>query len=84
MITTKIHSLTAKDDTYELKNKRRKLKMFVQNTENMRRVQNVAATMAIEDMPLDENFIKKLIKVSNGEKTMEELLQEINQKYARQ
>lgn len=58
--------------------------MFVQNTENMRRVQNVAATMAIEDMPLDENFIKKLIKVSNGEKTMEELLQEINQKYARQ
>jgi hypothetical protein len=37
-----------------------------------------------EEMYFSEEFIKELLKVSNGEKTTEELRQEIIKKYARQ
>ena len=40
--------------------------------------------MAIENMYLDEEFVNKLIKVSNGEMTSEELRQEVIAKYKRE
>ena len=47
--------------------------MIIDNTEAGRQVQRVAATMAISDMYL---------KVSKGEMTTEDLIQELNEKYA--
>ena len=49
-----------------------------------REIQNVVATMAIEDMDLSEEFIAELEKVSKGEKTSEQLRQEVIRKYAKQ
>ena len=39
--------------------------------------------MAIENMYLSKNFVNELIKVDNGEKTTEELRQEVIKKYGR-
>ena len=39
--------------------------------------------MAIENMYLSNDFIKELLKVSRGEKTSEELRQEVIEQYAR-
>lgn len=58
--------------------------MFIKNTEAGRIVQQVAATMAIEDMYLSKEFIEKLLKVSNGEMTSEELRQEVLKEYAQE
>lgn len=58
--------------------------MVIVNTKNMKRIRNVVATMAIEDMYLSKEFVNELIKVSNGEKTSEQLRQEVIKKYARQ
>ena len=58
--------------------------MIVENNDEMRKIQNVVATMAIENMYLDEEFVNKLIKVSNGEMTSEELRQEVIAKYKRE
>ncbi len=41
------------------------------------------ATMAIENMYLSSSFVKELMKVSCGEKTSEQLRQEVIKKYAR-
>ena len=57
--------------------------MIIENTKNTRDVRNVAATMAIENMHLSKAFVEELIKVANGEKTSEELRQEVIRKYAR-
>ena len=57
--------------------------MTVKNSNSIETVRNVAATMAIEDMQLSEAFVKELIKVANGEKTSEELRQEVIARYAR-
>ncbi len=57
--------------------------MVVENTEKNREIKDVVATMAIENMYLSKDFIKELIKVSNGEKTSEQLRQEVINKYAR-
>lgn len=57
--------------------------MLVENTKNNKTVINVVATMAIEEMYLSEEFVSELIKVANGEKTSEELRQEVIKKYAR-
>ena len=51
--------------------------MFLENTKENREIRNVVTTMALEGMYLDEEFINELIKVSKGEKTSEELRQEI-------
>lgn len=56
--------------------------MVLENTVENRDVAYVAATMAIENMPLSKDFVKELIKVSKGEKTSEELRQEVIKKYA--
>lgn len=57
--------------------------MTVSNTKTTRGIRNVAATMAIENMYLSKDFIEELVRVSNGEKTTEQLRQEVIHKYAR-
>ena len=57
--------------------------MIIKNTEAGRIVQRVAATMAIEDMYLSNEFIEKLLKVNNGEMTTDDLIKELNDKYAK-
>ncbi len=57
--------------------------MTIENTKKTRDIRNVASTMAIENMHLSNAFVTELIKVSNGEKTSEELRQEVIHKYAR-
>ena len=57
--------------------------MIVKNTKGSRQVKNVVATMAIEDMYLSKSFVKDLLKVSQGEKTSEQLRQEVFKRYAR-
>lgn len=57
--------------------------MFIENTKKTRAVRNVVATMAIENMYLSKEFVEELIKVANGEKTSEQLRQEIIRKYTR-
>lgn len=55
--------------------------IFLENTKENREIRNVVTTMALEGMYLDEVFINELIKVSKGEKTSEELRQEIIKKH---
>ena len=57
--------------------------MIVKNTKGSRQVNNVIATMAIEDMYLSKSFVKDLLKVSQGEKTSEQLRQEVLKRYTR-
>ena len=58
--------------------------MIIKNTEAGRIVQQVASTMAIEDMYVSKEFIEKLLKVSNGEMTSEELRKEVLKEYAQE
>ena len=58
--------------------------MIIKNTEAERKVQQVAATMAIEDMYVSKEFIEKLLKVSNGEMTSEQLRKEVLKEYAQE
>lgn len=58
--------------------------MVVENTQKNRNIRNVVATMAIEDMYFDEDFIKEMIEVSNGEKSADDVIKEIITEYARQ
>ncbi len=55
----------------------------VVNNTKMRQLKNVLGSMAIENMYLDETFINEMIKVANGEKSSEELRQEVIAEYAR-
>ena len=57
--------------------------MTIENTKKTRDIRNVAATMAIENMHLSKAFVEELVKVANGEKTSEELRQEVIRKFAR-
>lgn len=57
--------------------------MTIENTKKTRDIRNVASAMAIENMHLSRDFITELVKVANGEKTSEELRQEVIRKYAR-
>jgi len=57
--------------------------MIVKDTNSNRKLAQVVASMAIEEMYVSEDFVKELLKVSNGEKTSEELRQEVIEKYAR-
>jgi len=57
--------------------------MTIKNTKSARDIRNVAATMAIENMYLSKAFVEELVKVSKGEKTSEQLRQEVIRKYAR-
>lgn len=57
--------------------------MVVENTKESRKVKNVVATMALENMYLSKDFVNELLKVSKGEKSSEQLRQEVLGKYAR-
>ena len=57
--------------------------MLVKNTPENRELQKVCATIAIEEMYLSEDFIKKLIQVNEGTLTYEQLKQETLKEYAR-
>ena len=58
--------------------------MVVENTKSNQQLSQVIASMAIEEMYVNQEFMKELLKVSSGEKTSEELRQELIKKYARQ
>ena len=58
--------------------------MIIKNTEAGRKVQQVTATMAISDMYVSKEFIEKLLKVSNGEMTSEELRKEVLKEYTQE
>jgi predicted nucleic acid-binding protein len=55
--------------------------MIIDNAKSNKQLAQVIASMAIEEMYFSEEFIKELLKVSNGEKTTEELRREIIEKY---
>ena len=57
--------------------------MVVDNMKETKSVRDVVATMAIEDMYFNKEFVAELIKVAKGEKTSEQLRQEVIKKYAR-
>lgn len=55
--------------------------MLVPNTKGNRTIKRVIDSMAIENMYFNEKFIKEAVKVSNGEKTFEELRLEVIKGY---
>ncbi len=57
--------------------------MIVVNTKENRDIKKVAASMAIENMFFDEEFIQKMIKVSKGEKSTADIIKEIIKEYGR-
>ena len=44
-------------------------------------IEQVAATMAIEDMPLDEKTYNYLAQLAAGEKTIDQIINEIKKEY---
>ncbi len=44
-------------------------------------IKQVAATMAIEDMPIDKQTRKNLTQIAAGEKTANQLIREIKKEY---
>ncbi len=57
--------------------------MYIDNTKENRALKNVVSSMAIEEMYFSEDFIREMLKVNKGEKTTEELRQELLKKYVR-
>ena len=55
--------------------------MLLENTKENREVRDALATLAIENMYASKEFVEELLKVSRGEKTTEELRQEVIRKY---
>lgn len=56
------------------------------DNENMnvtRGLRDVLSTLAIEDMYLKKDFVRELVMIENGEKTSEQLRQEVIRKYTR-
>ena len=58
--------------------------MQVKDTEAARKVRDVVASMAIEDMYLESDYILKLIEVADGKRKSEDLINEVISQYARQ
>lgn len=56
--------------------------MVIECTKENKEIMNVAATMAIENMFLSEDFLNEIIKVKKGEKMYDELRQEVRKQYA--
>lgn len=44
-------------------------------------INQVAATMAIEDMPLDKRTYNYLVELATGEKTIDQIINEIKKEY---
>lgn len=57
--------------------------MVIENTKSNRKLAQVTSSMAIEEMYVSQDFVQELLKVSKGEKTAEELRQEVIKKYTR-
>ena len=57
--------------------------MYIDNTKENRALKYVVSTMAIEEMYFSKEFLEEMLKVAKGEKTSDELRQEIINKYAR-
>ena len=57
------------------------MKMHVKNTKENKTVRDAVASMAVDGMYFKAEFIEKLLMVANGEKTSDELRQEVLQKY---
>ena len=55
----------------------------VKNTKEMIQLRRAVSSLALEEMYVDDDFLNEMIKVSNGEKSSEELRQEVIKKYAR-
>ena len=58
--------------------------MIVENTKKNQSIKQVVSSMDIEDMYLRKEFVVELIKVAKGEKSSEQLRQEVIRKYAGQ
>lgn len=52
------------------------------NNEKLNSVKQVMASMAIEDMYFDSDFIKKIIKIAKGELSSEAVRKEIISQYS--
>jgi len=57
--------------------------MLIPDTLQNRKIAEVAATLAIENMYPSKAFIEEIMKVSEGKKTYEQLRQEVIAEYAR-
>ena len=57
--------------------------MYIENTKENWGLKKAVASMAIEDMYFSEDFIREMLKVTKGEKTSDELRQELLKKYVR-
>ena len=57
--------------------------MLVENTKENRDLKRVTASMAIENMYLEKEFISQLLDVEMGKRSSEDLRQEVIRKYAR-
>jgi hypothetical protein len=57
--------------------------MVIEKTKQNQQLAQVVASMAIEEMYVSKDFMQELLKISKGEKTSEELRQEVINKYAR-
>ena len=53
------------------------------SSEQEKMIEQVAATMSIENMPLSRNCYKNLRAMASGKKTREQITQEISKKYKR-
>ena len=58
--------------------------IFLKNTKQNRMLQQACANVALSNMYPDADFLKELIKVANGEKTAEELIQDTVRKYRKE
>ena len=58
--------------------------MLVENTRKNQMLQQAVASLVIDNMYVSKEFIEELMKVDKGEKTYEEIRQEIIKKHARQ
>lgn len=59
------------------------MKVDRKRNEKIIAAQNVVATMAIEDMYFDEDMIRDFNDIINGKKTTEDIIKELDKKYAR-
>ena len=57
--------------------------MLVENTRKNQMLQQAVASLVIDNMYVSKEFIEELMKVDKGEKTYEEIRQEIIKKHAR-
>ena len=57
--------------------------MLMENTKENRIIQQVAASLAIEDMYVNDDFITTMISVGKNEKTTEEVIEALREEYER-